>query len=385
MIDGHASLQSWRVKIILSSALPSDLVLFVENNSMSEVYKWLKNLPGDLKLEKCSKEFESRGFHTLESLKYLRPGDIDAFFPSPEKLLLAEKRILESEIKAIVDPKSKRTPLRPLELSQRFDSFSEMNCYAASSYDSQVSPSNFSPLLDILPPTITTTPCNTTESSIAGSQENKPLDRKRNEMRENLLVLEVQISSASGELQKLKAEQDELTPLAAIRGRICNRCHQSGHTKTTCKSRPCESSNNCKIREKHPEMKAKISSLQAELKELQKQHEKQRSELERFVAAREKSKSSFFSVMRNRLRLQNLPKYSDRLKLDKDLLVLQRALRNEVPKWDPEEGDWQLPIIIEQFHHAKVAPYLAVKRFVDRPFVPQYQAGLNQSGGSSFP
>ena len=27
-------------------------------------------------------------------------------------------------------------------------------------------------------------------------------------------------------------------------------------------------------------------------------------------------------------------------------------------EWDPEEGDWldwQLPIIIEQFHHAKVA------------------------------
>ena len=142
--------------------------------------------------------------------------------------------------------------------------------------------------------TIATTPCDTTESLTAGGQENTPLDRKRNEMKENLLVLEVQISSASGELQKLKAEQDELMPLAAIRGRICNRCHQSGHTKTTCKSRPCESSNNCKIREKHPEMKAKISSLQAELKELQKQHEKQRSELERFVAAREKSKSSFF-------------------------------------------------------------------------------------------
>ena len=156
---------------------------------------------------------------------------------------MAEKRILESEIKAIVDPKSKRTPLRPLELSQRFDSFSEMNCYGASSYDLQMSPSNFSSLLDILPPT----PCNTIESSIPGGQENKPLDRKRNEMKENLLVLEVEISSASGELQKLKAEQDELTPLAAIQGRICNRCHQSGHTKTTCKSRPCESSNNCRI------------------------------------------------------------------------------------------------------------------------------------------
>ena len=138
MIDGHASLQNWRVKIILSSELPSDLVLFVENNSMSEVYKWLKNLPGDLNLEKCSKEFESRGFHTLEPLKYLRPGDMEAFLPSQEKLLLAEKLILESEINAIVDPKSKTTPLRPLELSQSFDSFSEMNCFAASSYDSQM-------------------------------------------------------------------------------------------------------------------------------------------------------------------------------------------------------------------------------------------------------
>ena len=89
--------------------------------------------------------------------------------------------------------------------------------------------------------------------------------------------------------------------------------------------------------------------------------------------------------MRNRLHLQNVPKYSDRLKLDKDLLVLQRALRNEVPKWNPEEGDWQLPIIIEQFHHAKVAPYLPVKRyFIGGPFV-QHQAGLNQSGATSSP
>ena len=71
----------------------------------------LKSLPGGLGLEKCSRVFESRGFLALSSLKYLRPGDIDAFFPSPEKLLLAEKRILESEIKGIVDPESRRTPL----------------------------------------------------------------------------------------------------------------------------------------------------------------------------------------------------------------------------------------------------------------------------------
>ena len=92
-------------------------------------------------------------------------------------------------------------------------------------------------------------------------------------------------------------------------------------------------------------------------------HAEQKGELENFTAAREKSKSSFFSVMRNRLRLQNLPKYTDRLKLDKALLVLQRALRNEVQKWKPEEGDWQPPLIIEQYYHAKVSSYLPTQRF----------------------
>ena len=106
-------------------------------------------------------------------------------------------------------------------------------------------------------------------------------------MKENLLVLKAQVKSASAELQKLKAWQKELILLAAIRsGRICNWCHRSGHTKTSCKARPCESGNNCKIREKHSEIKNQISSLQAELKALQKQQAKQKTEVENFMAAR---------------------------------------------------------------------------------------------------
>ena len=46
---------------------------------MSEVYTGLKSLPGGLGLGKCSRVFENRGFLTLSALKYLRPGDIDAF------------------------------------------------------------------------------------------------------------------------------------------------------------------------------------------------------------------------------------------------------------------------------------------------------------------
>ena len=60
----------------------------------SEVYQWLKSISSGLNLQMLAKEFEVRGFSTQQSLKYLQKEDLDAFFPSPQKLLLAEKRIL---------------------------------------------------------------------------------------------------------------------------------------------------------------------------------------------------------------------------------------------------------------------------------------------------
>ena len=97
---------------------------------------------------------------------------------------------MESEIKGIVDPESRRTRLRPLELSQRFNSYSDTwENYYASSSSYQTAPSNQSLPPNILP--TTTAACNTVEHSVAGDREIKPLDRKRDEMKENLLVLHV--------------------------------------------------------------------------------------------------------------------------------------------------------------------------------------------------
>ena len=73
--------------------------------------------------------------------------------------------------------------------------------------------------------------------------------------------------------------------------------------------------------------------------------------------------------------------------VDKDLLVLQHAyiLQNEVMKWDPKEGNWQL-LIIEQFHHTKIAPLFASEKILCwQPFNVQHHAGLNQSRAPSFP
>ena len=107
LIDGHASLKR-------SQSAKAERFSRAIVNNISEVYTWLKSLPGGLGLEKCSRVLESRGFVTLSSLKQLRPGDIDAF-------LLAEKHVLESEIKGMIDPESRIISLWPQELFfQRF-------------------------------------------------------------------------------------------------------------------------------------------------------------------------------------------------------------------------------------------------------------------------
>lgn len=45
--------------------------------------------------------FETRGFCSRRSLAYMQTEDLDSFFPSPTKLLLAERRILEAELNKI--------------------------------------------------------------------------------------------------------------------------------------------------------------------------------------------------------------------------------------------------------------------------------------------
>ena len=80
-------------------------------------------------------------------------------------------------------------------------------------------------------------------------------------------------------------------------------------------------------------MKAKIPSLQAEHKKIQKQ-KKQQSELENLVATREKLKLSFFFCFMQSTVIEDLPKYSDCLKLDKHLLVLQPAYYNWSKYWN---------------------------------------------------
>ena len=112
----------------------------------------------------------------------------------------------------------------------------------------------------------------------------------------------------------------------------------------------------CKIIEKHPEHKAKINTLQREIRSLENKAQEEETHLKGFTAAREREKSSFSFVMRPRLKAQNQVKYANRSRLDRDLMILERALK-KVPDWCEDE-DWKLPIIIDQYQNSNVNIYL---------------------------
>ena len=67
---------------------------------MTDIREWLVSIgiPG---IERLSEEFETRGFTSKKSLQYLTQGDLDMIFSSPKRLLLAEKRALELEIRRL--------------------------------------------------------------------------------------------------------------------------------------------------------------------------------------------------------------------------------------------------------------------------------------------
>ena len=98
------------------------------------------------------------------------------------------------------------------------------------------------------------------------------------------------------------------------------------------------------------EHKMKVNELQREIKSLESQAAEEEENFKRLASARERAKTSFFAVMRPRLKAQNLLKYGTgkRMQLDRDLLILQRALNNKVPDC-PESQDWNFHLSLISF------------------------------------
>lgn len=126
------------------------------SEAKSEVFLWLRSISNGLGLERLAVEFESWGFRKTSSLKYIRSSDLDVLFPSPHKLLLAEKRIIETELEQLKrqeNPGRKAQTLPPREL---FPSFTQGS--RGSSVSSPTQASNLVLFNNVYSPTAWPTP-----------------------------------------------------------------------------------------------------------------------------------------------------------------------------------------------------------------------------------
>ena len=286
-------------------------------DNKSEVFNWLRSISLDetMKLETKATFFEQKGFISLRSLMFLKVTDLEEIFSEGGTLLLAEQRVLEFELQKL-QAGVRNTVSTKSQVGECFE--------------------NSTPVPRLI-----------------SSQPHRPLDQKHHELSQNVQLLEVQVKSATEHINSLKERYEHFQPLASFRQRLCSKCHTTGHSKSTCSSTVCTDVTSCKVRDKHPELKTEISELQSELKQLQKNHDDAKKDLETFALSRQRAATNFFSVMRPRLKATNLHKYANRSDLDNDLLVLERALGKKVPDWD-ESQDWQLPLVIEKYKQGPV-------------------------------
>lgn len=319
----------------------------------SEVAEWLRSISHGLNLERLSQEFEVRGFVSRQSLKYIQKEDLDAFFPSPHKLLLAEKRILETELNNLKQQNLPPRELFPPVQVQRQTFSLQMSSEAATQPSVQL-PALVTP--GVTPSANSHQATLHLPQSLENVQSAQPsssyLDKRQLQMTQDVQLMQVQLNSAKDQLALRKKEIDDCDSIAEKRAKICSTCHLPGHTKPKCKHGPCLGFQSCRLPAKHPEVSKELQELKALIKDLEKKEEKAKNDLELFSSARQRAASSFFSVMRPRLRKQNPIKYIDRSALDKDLLLLKKALGNKIPL--SESKDWELPFIIERFKHSNI-------------------------------
>ena len=160
--------------------------LAMADKMLTEVFLWLKSLSPSIKLEWLLPEFETRGFRSRRSLAYVQTEDLDLFFPSPTKLLLAERRILEAELNRIIaENNGQSTQHEPKRL----------NVLPSSSTAEELMRATSQPYLPEAA-TSSTGPINPIPQTF-----HSPLDRRAIELSENLKLLKVQVQSAKSPLQ----------------------------------------------------------------------------------------------------------------------------------------------------------------------------------------
>ena len=202
-----------------------------------------------------------------KSLKYLGQNDLEIIINSPDKLLLAERRILEKALEELKKPSLQPKALFPSSFAGSLQVVNPINSAVVVTTASWSNPASSS---------------NGSVSSAAGeslenavNESNQPsssfLENKGAELMQNLSVIQTQIKSATDQLESVRNLYEKASSKASgRRGKLCTRCHQPGHYKAHCSNPPCTDMNICGTSKKHSENRFEITELQRLIKDFQK-------------------------------------------------------------------------------------------------------------------
>ena len=257
------------------------------SEAKSEVFLWLRSISNGLGLERLAEEFESRGFRKTSSLKYIRSSDLDVLFPSPHKLLLAEKRIIETELEQLKrrqeNPGQKAQTLPPRELFP-----STIQGSRESSVSSPSQASNLVLFNNVYSMTNTGTVSANIESENAEekkapqvcNQTSSYLQKRETELKQDSELLAVQIQSVRDLLTEKTRAFENYENGSTRRQKLCTLCHTAGHNKNKCSNGPCKGISFCNNHDKHPKVRAeKYKSLKKWSKTWRKGKKSQRMNL----------------------------------------------------------------------------------------------------------
>ena len=155
-----------------------------------------------------------------------------------------------------------------------------------------------------------------------------------NKLKDEILGLKECLSIENAKLESLKTTPPP-RPWVGNSKFTCNNCHNRGHKVTSpCRLPPCEGYHVCGIINHHKEHKELINQCLANIKHLGQKIKDKEADLSTLSILKDRTKANFFSVMRPRLIDSNPVKYSDRSKLNADLMQLAAAFKHKVPEKD---------------------------------------------------
>ena len=162
---------------------------------------------------------------------------------------------------------------------------------------------------------------------------NRGIEQSVSHLVREIEEIQEEIEIAIGKKESMTVEPSE-RPSVGSQKSTCTHCHFRGHRRSSCRMQTCTSYLQCGMLLYHPEHRKMQNEVDHTIKSLRLQLKKKNDELSAVRAVGERTRMSFFSIMRPRLKDLDPIKYSRRHVIDRDLRYLGAACNHRIPSQD---------------------------------------------------